>query len=79
MGIGVLASDALTAQDFLYTTIARSAQKQTSRVIGLLTGYILAPEGKEWAIEPMAAPDTRIVSLTITEGGFTSTKERERS
>ncbi len=74
-GIGVLKSDirmrdALRGQDFLYTVVERSAQIQSARVIGSLTGYIYAPEEREAAIERMAAPETRIVSLTITEGGY---------
>jgi mannitol 2-dehydrogenase len=74
-GIGVLKSDdrmrdALLSQDFLYTVVERSATVQSARVIGSLTGYLYAPEAPEAAIERMAAPDTRIVSLTITEGGY---------
>jgi mannitol 2-dehydrogenase len=74
-GIGVLPSDirmrdALRGQDFLYTVVERSAAEQSARVIGSLTGYIYAPEDREGAIERMAAPSTRIVSLTITEGGY---------
>ncbi len=74
-GIGVLKSDdrmrdALTSQDCLYTVVERSAAGQSARVIGSLTDYIYAPEACERAIERMAAAETRIVSLTITEGGY---------
>ncbi len=74
-GIGVLPSDdrmrdALRGQDFLYTVVERSASGQAARVIGSLVDYIYAPENREAAIEKMAAADTRIVSLTITEGGY---------
>ena len=74
-GIGVLASDsrmrdALTAQDFLYTLAERSATTQTARVIGSMTGYLYAPESREAVLEAMATPETRIISLTITEGGY---------
>ena len=74
-GIGVLQSDermrdALRGQDFLYTVIERSGSGQAARVIGSLVDYIYAPEGREAAIERMAAVETRIVSLTITEGGY---------
>ena len=74
-GIGVLKSDdrmrdALRPQDFLYTVVERSAGTPSARVIGSLVDYIYAPESRESAIEKMAAPDTRIVSLTITEGGY---------
>jgi len=74
-GIGVLESDArmndvLQEQDFLYTVIERSAGGQSARVIGSLVDYIHAPRNREASIERMAAADTRIVSLTITEGGY---------
>ena len=74
-GIGVLASDdrmrdALAGQDFLYTVVERSAGEPAARVIGSMTGYVYAPAERERAIEVMAAPATRIVSLTITEGGY---------
>ncbi len=74
-GIGVLQSDdrmrdALQGQDFLYTVIERSAGGQSARVIGSLVDYIYAPQNREAAIERMAAVETRIVSLTITEGGY---------
>lgn len=74
-GIGVLPSDArmrdaLRSQDFLYTLVERSATTQTARVIGSIIDFLYAPEDRESVLEKMAAPDTRIVSLTITEGGY---------
>jgi mannitol 2-dehydrogenase len=62
--------DVLTDQDFLYTVVERSAAGQSARVVGSLVDYIYAPQDREAAIERMAAADTRIVSLTITEGGY---------
>ena len=41
-----------------------------ARVIGSIVEYLFAPDDPEAAIEKMAAPSTRIVSLTITEGGY---------
>ena len=75
IGVGVLPGDArmrdaLRGQDFLFTVVERSASAQSARVIGSMMGYILAAEDREAAIEAMAAPSTRIVSLTITEGGY---------
>ena len=74
-GLGVLKSDdrmrdALTGQDFLYTVVERSAEGQSARVVGSLVDYLYAPEQREAAIEKMADAETRIVSLTITEGGY---------
>ena len=74
-GLGVLPSDdrmrdALRGQDHLFTVVERSASVQTARVIGSMVDYIYAPEDREAAIEKLASPETRIVSLTITEGGY---------
>jgi mannitol 2-dehydrogenase len=74
-GIGVLESDArmrdaLVGQDCLYTVVEKSAQSQAARVIGSIADYIYAPENRERVLEKMAAEETRIVSLTITEGGY---------
>lgn len=73
--MGVLKSDdrmrnALLGQDCLYSVVERSGNKQTARVIGSMVNYIYAPEESDAAIERMAATETRIVSLTITEGGY---------
>ena len=62
--------DALVPQDYLYTVVARSAEGDTARVIGSLTRYLFAPEETEPVLDALAAPQTRIVSLTITEGGY---------
>jgi len=62
--------DALVPQDCLYTFVARSAEGDAARVVGSLTRYLFAPEETESVLEALAAPETRIVSLTITEGGY---------
>ena len=40
------------------------------RVIGSIVEYLFAPDDPEAVIEKMADPATRIVSLTVTEGGY---------
>jgi mannitol 2-dehydrogenase len=74
-GVGVLPGDrrmreALDAQDGLYTLVERASGAEQARVIGSITGYCLAPDDLEAAIEKLAAETTRIVSLTVTEGGY---------
>jgi mannitol 2-dehydrogenase len=75
-GIGLQASnirmrDALAAQDGLYTLVMRHGDGTWEpRVIGSIVEYLFAPDDPEAAIEKMAAPTTRIVSLTVTEGGY---------
>jgi len=75
-GVGVLPSDArmaqaLTAQDGLYTLVLKHPDGTWEpRVIGALVEYLYAPDDPEAVLEKLADPATRIVSLTITEGGY---------
>ena len=74
-GAGVMARDAemakvLSAQDGLYTLVTRSRQNITARVIGTIVSYGHAAPQLDALIEALAAPSTRLVSLTITEGGY---------
>ena len=75
-GIGLQPSnvrmrDVLAAQDGLYTLVLRHSDGTwDARVIGSIVEYLFAPDDPEAAIEKMAAPGTRIVSLTVTEGGY---------
>ncbi|GAA3607616.1 mannitol dehydrogenase family protein [Microlunatus ginsengisoli] len=75
-GVGVLPHDArmrdvLKEQDGLYTLVLKDADGSWEpRVIGSITDYLLAPDDPEAVIEQMAAETTRIVSLTVTEGGY---------
>jgi mannitol 2-dehydrogenase len=75
-GVGVLPADrrmrdVLHAQDGLYTLVLGHADgRREARVIGSLVDYRYAPDDLEGVIELLAAPTTRIVSMTITEGGY---------
>jgi len=74
-GVGLRPADkamqeALVPQDCLYTVVARSAEGDKARVVGSLVRYLFAPEETEAVLDALAAPQTRIVSLTITEGGY---------
>jgi mannitol 2-dehydrogenase len=63
--------DALAAQDGLYTLVLRHGDGSWEpRVIGSIVEYLFAPDDPEAVIEKMADPATRIVSLTVTEGGY---------
>jgi mannitol 2-dehydrogenase len=75
-GVGVLPSDAqmrdvLKKQDGLYTLVLRTPDgTETARIIGSITEYLFAPDDPGAVIAKLAAPDTRIVSLSVTEGGY---------
>ncbi|MCZ4549139.1 mannitol dehydrogenase family protein [Gordonia rubripertincta] len=75
-GVGVLPSDArmrdaLVPQDGLYTlTLKHPDGTVETSVIGSIAQYLYAPDDPEAVIAKMAAPETHIVSLTVTEGGY---------
>ena len=75
-GVGIMPADermkqVLKAQDGLYTLVLKHSDgTYEPRVIGSIVEYLYAPDDPEAVIEKMAAPTTRIVSLTITEGGY---------
>jgi mannitol 2-dehydrogenase len=75
-GVGLLPADrrmkdALDTQDGLYTLVIKHADGTFQpRVIGALVEYLFAPDDPEAVIERMAAAAVRIVSLTVTEGGY---------
>jgi len=63
--------DALTAQDCLYTLVEKAPDgRWTPRVIGSIVEYLLLPDDPERVVERMAHPAVRIVSMTVTEGGY---------
>ena len=76
VGVGVMPGDkrmqqALAAQDYLYTLVVKHPDGQYEpRVIGSMVNYLYAPEDGDAVVEQMADPAIRIVSLTVTEGGY---------
>ena len=75
-GVGVLPADramrdALARQDHLYTLVEKHPSgRYDARVIGSIVEFLLGPEDPEALIRRLADPSTRVVSLTITEGGY---------
>ncbi|MFY2789011.1 mannitol dehydrogenase family protein [Rhodococcus sp. MALMAid1271] len=75
-GVGVLPHDrkmkeVMDEQDCLYTlALKHSDGTWETRVIGSIVEYLFAPEDSEAVIEKMASEAVKIVSLTITEGGY---------
>lgn len=61
----------LKEQDGLYTLIVKELDgSHTATVIGSIIEVLYAPENPHAVIEKMASPETKIISLTITEGGY---------
>lgn len=75
-GVGVMPADArmrdvMREQDGLYTLVLRHPDGVLEpRVIGSVREYLFAPEESSEVLRRLAAPSTRIVSLTVTEGGY---------
>jgi mannitol 2-dehydrogenase len=75
-GVGVLPFDrkmheVMQAQDCLYTLVIKHPDgKLEPRVIGSIADYLFAPDDPEAVVARMADPGIRIVSLTVTEGGY---------
>jgi mannitol 2-dehydrogenase len=74
IGAGVLPSDhglraKLAGQDYLSTVVDQAAERSEARVTGVMIGYE-PPQDVAAIVARLADPTTRIVSMTITEGGY---------
>lgn len=75
-GIGVRPSSerlarALAPQDLLYTAIEKSADgRKSCTIVGALVRYLTTRAGTAQVIAQLADPNTRVVTLTVTEGGY---------
>ncbi|KFL25756.1 mannitol dehydrogenase [Devosia sp. 17-2-E-8] len=74
VGAGVRAADAdmrarLEAQDWLTTVVEQEAESSQAHVTGAMVDFI-APGDSTRLLDVLADPAIRIVSLTITEGGY---------
>lgn len=75
LGAGVREGDArmretLLEQDGLYSVIELAPGAHSARVIGAMTGFVEVAPGNAALIAAMRDPAIRIVSLTVTEGGY---------
>ncbi|WP_108126681.1 mannitol dehydrogenase family protein [Saccharospirillum mangrovi] len=82
-GVGLMPGDAklfqaLEQQGGLYSLTEKDDQQRTDRVIGSLHRLIFAPENPQAAIEAMADPAVKIISMTITEGGYRYDFDKDR-
>lgn len=75
-GVGLLEgdrrmADVLKNQDYLFSMVLKHADgKKEPHILGSIIDYLFAPDDAEAVIEKLADPTTKIVSLTVTEGGY---------
>lgn len=75
-GVGLREADrkmaeVLKSQDYLYSMLVKHPDGKTeAKVIGSIIDFLLSVDDPAAVIDKMAHPDTHIVSLTITEGGY---------
>lgn len=75
LGVNLLPGDERTArtlaeQDRLYTLLERHPEAIAARIVGSVVDNLFAPDDPERVLAALTDPATRIVSLTITEGGY---------
>jgi len=66
--------DALAPQDGLYTLVELGGRTQ-ARVIGALTELLVGNESHDAVLARLASPQTRAVTMTVTEHGYCLTRE----
>jgi mannitol 2-dehydrogenase len=75
-GVGVMPADrrmqeVMDAQNGLYTLVVKAPDGTLeARVIGSIKEYLFAPDDPAAVVAKMASPEIKIVSLTVTEGGY---------
>jgi mannitol 2-dehydrogenase len=74
IGAGVMPSDEimrdkLVVQDYLTTVVEQDANRSSARVTGPMIDFI-PPSERSRLMATLAEPAIRIVSLTVTEGGY---------
>jgi len=69
-----LVRDQLAPQDGLYMVAEKSGQGTAYRLIGSVSGVLVAPESPDQVISAISNPKTQIVTLTVTEKGYRRAK-----
>jgi mannitol 2-dehydrogenase len=74
-GIGLLEQDArmrdvMARQDCLYMVVEASENEREARIVGSMVDYLFAPDAPSAVLDRLSSPECKVVSLTITEGGY---------
>ncbi len=76
LGVGVMPGDVrmrdvMDKQDGLYTLVLKShGGKAEPQIVGSIVGFLFAPDDPGAVLDAMTNEKTKIVSLTVTEGGY---------
>jgi fructuronate reductase len=62
--------DQMAPQDGLYSVIVRDGADERIQLLGAIRDVLVAPENPGRLVAAMAAPDTHLVTLTVTEKGY---------
>ena len=68
--------DTLAPQGNLYTLVERDAAGERARIMAPLRRVLVAPEAPAAVVSAMAQPSVRIVTLTVTEKGYSLARDR---
>ncbi|MFL5899139.1 MAG: mannitol dehydrogenase family protein [Solirubrobacterales bacterium] len=60
----------LLRQNCLYSVLERSPRGDRARVVGSILDYLYAPLERGRTLSALISPDTKVVSLTVTGGGY---------
>mmetsp|Transcript_13114 Transcript_13114/g.24152 ORF Transcript_13114/g.24152 Transcript_13114/m.24152 type:complete len:505 (+) Transcript_13114:32-1546(+) len=64
--------DAMRQQDCLYTLWERGTNEERARILGCHSNFLFAPDDHAQVVEVLSAPQTKVVTLTVTEKGYCS-------
>ncbi|RNF34122.1 mannitol dehydrogenase family protein [Paracoccus methylarcula] len=62
--------DRLRPQGWAYTALELGPEGEKPQVVSVLREVLVAPEDRQAVLDAMAAPQVKIVSLTVTEKGY---------
>ena len=65
-----LFGEKLTEQDNLYTVLECGNEGHMGHIVGVVKSYLHAPSDPNAVVEKLSQENIRIVSLTVTEGGY---------
>ncbi|WP_029416700.1 mannitol dehydrogenase family protein [Brevundimonas bacteroides] len=62
--------DQLVPQGGLYSLVVRDGERLETRIVGAVRQVLVAPERPSAVVAALAAPETHLVTLTVTEKGY---------